>query len=107
MRPALGGLDPEVMGTAPAMIAVTMDVSPEYDRKLAATLEHRSQFGLSAEIMRDPPPEAAPLVQVIGKLITKAESFVLGGMRGPVRNWPLQDLFEGLKVTLELQGARR
>jgi N-acetyl-1-D-myo-inositol-2-amino-2-deoxy-alpha-D-glucopyranoside deacetylase len=77
------GLDPDVFGVAPHMIAVSFDARPYMDRKRAAFNAHRSAFGADEKVMHAFLP------------IMEDEAFVLGGIRRPIRHWPLADLVDG------------
>src|SRR6185503_15216736 len=57
------GLDPEVFAAAPAMIAVSFDATPYLDRKFSALAAHRSAFGVTLEMLADPPPAVAPMLR--------------------------------------------
>jgi LmbE family N-acetylglucosaminyl deacetylase len=54
-RGMLDGLDPDVFGTAPGMIAVSFDARPYMDRKLSALAAHRSAFGVTLETLKKSP----------------------------------------------------
>ena len=62
-RGILDGLDPDVFGSAPEMIAVTFDARPYIDRKLAALAAHRSAFGVTDDMVNNPPPAVAQMLQ--------------------------------------------
>ena len=85
------GLDPDVFGTHPDMIAVSFDATPYLERKFSALSAHRSAFGA---------PLAEQLVNAFRPVLER-EVFVLGGARGAVPRWPLHDFFDGLQ-TVEL-----
>jgi LmbE family N-acetylglucosaminyl deacetylase len=104
-RGILDGLDPDVFGAAPETIAVSFDARSYLQRKLAAMTAHRSAFGLTLEMLKNPPPGAAQMLQAFGPVLER-EVFMLGGSRGPVPRWPLNDFFEGLE-TAEFEGAYR
>ena len=53
------GLDPDVFGTAPEMIAVSFDASSFVQRKFLALAAHRSAFGVTEEMLSSPPPARA------------------------------------------------
>jgi N-acetyl-1-D-myo-inositol-2-amino-2-deoxy-alpha-D-glucopyranoside deacetylase len=89
------GLDPDVFATAPEMIAVSFDARPYMDRKLSALAAHRAAFGVSLEMLKNPPPGVAEMLQAFRPVLER-EVFLLGGARGPLRRWPLQDFFDGL-----------
>jgi N-acetyl-1-D-myo-inositol-2-amino-2-deoxy-alpha-D-glucopyranoside deacetylase len=97
-RGIIDGLDPDVFSTAPEMIAVSFDASPYLDRKFSALAAHRSAFGVTSEMLKSPPPAAAQMLQAFRPVLER-EVFLLGGARGPVRRWPLQDFFDGLETT--------
>ncbi len=104
-RGILDGLDPDVFGTAPEMIAVSLDARPYLQRKLAAMTAHRSAFGLTLEMLNNPPPGATQMLQAFGPVLER-EVFMLGGARGRVSRWPLDDFFDGLE-TAEFEGTYR
>jgi hypothetical protein len=58
---------------------------------------HRSAFGLTLEMLKSPPPGAARMLQAFGPVLER-EVFMLGGVRGPVSRWPLDDFFDGLET---------
>jgi LmbE family N-acetylglucosaminyl deacetylase len=94
-RGILDGLDPDVFAIAPEMIAASFDASVYLQRKLAAMTAHRSAFGLTPEMLDNPPPDAARMLRAFGPVMER-EVFMLGGVRGPVSRWPLDDFFDGL-----------
>lgn len=96
-RGILDGLDPAVFATKPEMIAVSFDASPYLERKFFALAAHRSAFGVTPEMLKNPPPGAAQMLQAFRPVLER-EVFLLGGTRGPVRRWPLQDFFDGLET---------
>ena len=100
-RGIIDGLDPDVFATAPEMIAVSFDASPYLERKFSALAAHRSAFGVTPEMLKNPPPGAAQMLQAFRPVLER-EVFLLGGTRGPVRRWPLPDFFDGLE-TAELR----
>ena len=83
-RGIVDGLDPDVFATAPDMIAVSFDASPYLDRKFFALTAHRSAFGVTPEMLKNPPPGAAQMLQAF-RPVFEREVFLLGGARGPVR----------------------
>jgi hypothetical protein len=83
------------------MIAVSFDASPYLERKFSALAAHRSAFGITPEILKNPRPDAAQMLQAFRPVLER-EVFLLGGARGPVRRWPLPDFFDGLE-TAELR----
>lgn len=91
------GLDPSVFAVAPSMVALTFDARPYLDRKLAAFAAHRSAFGVTPEMLADPPPEAATRLRGF-RPIMEEEVFVLGVSRHEVAHWPLVSLFDGLET---------
>jgi N-acetyl-1-D-myo-inositol-2-amino-2-deoxy-alpha-D-glucopyranoside deacetylase len=96
-RGFLDGLDPDIFSTPPEMVAVTFDARPYLERKLSALTAHRSAFGVTPEVLKNPPPAAAHMLRAFRPVLER-EVFVLGGTRGPVRRWPLDDFFEGLET---------
>jgi N-acetyl-1-D-myo-inositol-2-amino-2-deoxy-alpha-D-glucopyranoside deacetylase len=95
-RGFIDGLDPDVFAAAPEMIAVTFDARPYIDRKLSALAAHRSAFGITEEMLRNPPPPVAQMMNAF-RPVMQREVFMLGGVRGPVAHWPLNDFFDGLE----------
>jgi N-acetyl-1-D-myo-inositol-2-amino-2-deoxy-alpha-D-glucopyranoside deacetylase len=100
-RGIVDGLDPGVFATAPEMVAVSFDASPYLEQKFFALTAHRSAFGVTPEMLKDPPPSAAPMLQAF-RPVFEREVFLLGGSRGPVPRWPLPDFFDALE-TAEFQ----
>jgi len=100
-RGIIDGLDPDLFATAPEMIAVSFDASPYLERKLSALAAHRSAFGVTPDMLKNPPPGAARMLQAFRPVLER-EVFLLGGTRGPVRRWPMPDFFDGLE-TAELR----
>lgn len=96
-RGIIDGLDPDVFATASEMIAVSFDASPYLERKFSAMAAHRSVFGVTPEMLKNPPPDAAQMLQALLPVLER-EVFLLGGARGPVRRWPLRDFFDGLET---------
>jgi N-acetyl-1-D-myo-inositol-2-amino-2-deoxy-alpha-D-glucopyranoside deacetylase len=101
-RGFVDGLEADVFSTAPAMVAVTFDARPYVERKLSALTAHQSAFGVSADMLTNPPPPVAHMLRAFRPILER-EVFVLGGARGPVRRWPLEDFFDGIE-TAELSG---
>jgi LmbE family N-acetylglucosaminyl deacetylase len=95
------GLDPDVFASSPEMVAVSFDASSYLERKRFALIAHRSAFGVTPEMLQDPPPRVAQLLRTFRPVLER-EVFLLGGARGPVRRWPLRGFFDGLE-TAELQ----
>jgi LmbE family N-acetylglucosaminyl deacetylase len=91
------GLDPEVFAVAERSAAVVFDARPYMDRKRAAFAAHTSAFGVTLEMLSNPPPEQASRLHGFAPIMEQ-EVFVLGGTRGPVPRWPLRDLFDGLDL---------
>src|SRR4030095_3857850 len=91
------GLAPSVFATSPNMVAVSFDASPYLEQKFSALAAHRSAFGITLEMLKDPPPGAAQMLQALRPVLER-EVFLLGGARGPVRRWPLPDFFDGLET---------
>jgi LmbE family N-acetylglucosaminyl deacetylase len=89
------GLDPDVFATAPEMVAVSFDASRYLDRKLFAMTAHRSAFGVTPEMLENPPDGIAEMLRAF-RPVFEREVFVLGGTRGPIPRWPLPDFFDGL-----------
>jgi LmbE family N-acetylglucosaminyl deacetylase len=98
-RGILDGLEPDVFSTAEDMIAVSFDARPYMQRKLSAFAAHRSQFGVTEEMLADASGEAGQMLAAF-RPILETEAFVLGATRGPVSNWPLADPFAGLSRPL-------
>jgi len=100
-RGIIDGLDADVFGVAPEMVAVSFDARCYVERKLSALVAHQSAFGITAEMLKDPPRGVAQMLQAFRPVLDR-EVFLLGGARGPVRRWPLSDFFDGLE-TAELR----
>ncbi len=84
----LGGLDAQIFGVAENTVAVWMDVQAYLERKQAAIAAHRSQFAPRLQALRAGSQDPFAMLGL--------EAFALGGTRGPLPRWPLQDLFDGL-----------
>lgn len=91
------GLDLDVFAVADDLLAVSFDAAPYMDKLLAAFTAHRSAFGVTREMLSDPPPDAARVLAAFRPVMEEV-AFVLGATRAPVLRWPLRDLFEGLNV---------
>ena len=105
-RGVIEDLDPEVFGAALETIAYSFDARPYVDKKLAAMAAHRSAFGLTLELLRNPTPPVAGMLRAFRRAFER-EDFLLGGTRGPVPNWPLFDLFDAIPdVALENRDSR-
>ena len=76
------GLDPEVFAVSPSTAAVVFDARPVMDRKLAAFAAHQSAFGVSPEMLQDPPPEQARRLHAFAPIM-ETEVFTLGAGTGP------------------------
>jgi N-acetyl-1-D-myo-inositol-2-amino-2-deoxy-alpha-D-glucopyranoside deacetylase len=96
-RGFLDGLDPDVFSAAPEMVAVSFDATRYLDRKLSALAAHQSAFGLTSEMIDNPPPGVAHMLSAFRPVLER-EVFVLGGARGVIRRWPLDGFFDGLDV---------
>jgi N-acetyl-1-D-myo-inositol-2-amino-2-deoxy-alpha-D-glucopyranoside deacetylase len=59
----IDGLDPDVFGASPEMIAVSFDARPYMERKLSALTAHRSAFGVTPKMLKNPTPEAAQMLE--------------------------------------------
>jgi LmbE family N-acetylglucosaminyl deacetylase len=96
-RGILDGLDPDLFASAPEMVAVSFDARPYMERKLSVLAAHRSAFGITSEMLANPP---APIAQMLRAFrpVMEREVFLLGGARGPIRGWPLEDFFDGLET---------
>jgi LmbE family N-acetylglucosaminyl deacetylase len=68
------GLDPDVFARSPEMIALSFDASPYLERKFSALAAHRSTFGVTPEMLTNPPPGAA---QCCGRMGVSNESLRL------------------------------
>ncbi len=95
-RGVIDGLDPDVFAVAPEVIAMSFDASPYLDRKFFALAAHRSVFGVTPEMLENPPSHVAPMLRAF-RPVFEREVFLLGSARGPVRRWPLPDFFDGLE----------
>ena len=89
------GLDPDVFGTAPEMVAVSFDASSFVQRKFLALAAHRSAFGITEEMVNSPLAGRSAMLEAFDRVFAR-ETFVLGGTRIPVSQWPLGDFFEGM-----------
>ncbi len=102
-RNIMEGLDPKLYGVSDSTIALTMNVSAYLPQKMAAIEAHRSQFADRTQEMTTNPERRTFMEQMM-----TSETFALSGTRGPIPNWPLQGLFDGLnydekeKVVLSL-----
>jgi N-acetyl-1-D-myo-inositol-2-amino-2-deoxy-alpha-D-glucopyranoside deacetylase len=96
-RGVTDGLDPDVFATAPEMAAVSFDAGAYVKRKLSALAAHRSQFGVTDELLDRPSPEVAGMLDALRPVFVR-EVFLLGGTRVATPGWPLADFFDGLAV---------
>lgn len=94
-RGVVDGLDADIFAAAPSTIACSFDARPYMDRKLSAMAAHRSAFGLTLEMLRNPPPPAEGLLRAFRPAFER-EDFLLAGTRGAVPRWPLPDLFDDI-----------
>lgn len=94
-RGFIDDLDPDVFASAPEMIAVSFDARPYLDRKLSSLAAHRSAFGVTQEMLVDPPPGVAQLLSAFRPMLEQ-EVYLLGGTRVPIATWPLRNLFDGV-----------
>jgi hypothetical protein len=83
-----------MFGTAAEMIAVSFDAASLVHRKLLALAAHRSAFGVTEEMLSNPPPGPRGLLDAFRPVLER-EVFVMGGSRIPTPHWPLTDLFDG------------
>ena len=90
------GLDPDVFGTAPEMIAVSFDAASFLQRKFLALAAHRSAFGVTEEMLSSPPLGARQMLDAF-RPVFEREVFVLGGTRTSTPRWPLNDFFDGIE----------
>ena len=86
-RGVIDGLDPDVFGTAAAMIAVSFDASSLLDRKFSALAAHRSAFGVTEEMLKSPPPGISHMLEAF-RPVFEQEVFVMGGTRIPTPRGP-------------------
>ncbi|MBB6098431.1 N-acetyl-1-D-myo-inositol-2-amino-2-deoxy-alpha-D-glucopyranoside deacetylase [Deinobacterium chartae] len=93
----LAGLEPPTYGVSEDTIAARIDVAEFAARKRAGLRAHRSQTGPLSTLGTMPEAATAPLYA--------RETFSLGGSRGPIPNWPLEDFFEGLEFAHEAASA--
>jgi LmbE family N-acetylglucosaminyl deacetylase len=92
------GLDPDIFAISSGTAAVSFDARPYLNRKLHALAAHRSAFGVTPEMLDNPPDGAAQMLRAF-RPVFEREVFVLGGVRGrPIRHWPLADFFDGLET---------
>lgn len=97
-RGVADGLDPDLFGIAPAMVAIDFDARPFAAVKLGVLAAHRSQFGLTLETVNDPPPGRPTLIrQSFGPMLDR-EVYLIGGTRAAIPRWPLADAFDGIEA---------
>lgn len=96
-RGVADGLDPDLFGMAPSMIALDVDARPFASRKLAALAAHRSQFGLTDETVNAPPPGRPAIVRSAFAPMLDREVYLLGATRAAIPRWPLADAFDGIE----------
>ncbi len=104
-RGIVDGLDPDVFGAAPDMIAVSFDASSFVQRKFLALAAHRSAFGVTEEMVSSPPAGTREMLDGF-RPVFEREVFVLGGTRIPVTRWPLRDFFDGVQAENRLTSTR-
>ena len=88
-------LDPDVFGAAPPTVAYSFEARRYVDRKLSAMAAHRSAFGLTLEMQRNPSPPIKGLLWAFPPAFVR-EDFLLAGMRGAVPRWPVPDPFDAI-----------
>lgn len=86
----MAGLEPTLYGVSEGTIAVRMDIAAQRDKKRAALEAHGSQFSPAND------PGMASMESMLEDML-KEETFALGGVRGALPHWPLQDFFDGLE----------
>jgi N-acetyl-1-D-myo-inositol-2-amino-2-deoxy-alpha-D-glucopyranoside deacetylase len=96
-RGFLDGLNADVFSASPETIAVSFDAAPYVDQKLSALAAHQSAFGVTLEMLKDPPPGAAQMLRAFRPVLER-EVFLLGGARSALPRWPLEDFFDGLEA---------
>jgi N-acetyl-1-D-myo-inositol-2-amino-2-deoxy-alpha-D-glucopyranoside deacetylase len=96
-RGIIDGLDPDVFSVRPNTVAVFFDARPYLRRKLLALAAHRSAFGVTPEMLENPPMPQAGLLRSLRSPM-EHEGYMVGGLRGPLPRWPLRDLFDGLEA---------
>jgi len=57
----------------------------------------RLAFGVTQEMLRDPPPGVANMLNAFRPVLER-EVFLLGGTRIPAARWPLRDFFDGMQT---------
>ncbi|WP_052195392.1 PIG-L deacetylase family protein [Deinococcus radiopugnans] len=86
----LEGLEPETYAVCDCTIAARIDIRAHAAQKRAALFAHRTQTGPLSTLGTLTDEQFAPLMA--------AETFSLGGIRSPVPQYPMDDLFAGLDV---------
>jgi N-acetyl-1-D-myo-inositol-2-amino-2-deoxy-alpha-D-glucopyranoside deacetylase len=94
-RGIIDGLDADIFSTTSEMVAVSFDASAYLERKYFALAAHRSAFGVTPAMLKDPPPEVAQMLRAFRPVLQR-EVFLLGGVRKEIPRWPLADFFEGV-----------
>ncbi|ACO47466.1 PIG-L deacetylase family protein [Deinococcus deserti] len=87
----LSGLAPQTYAVCEATVAARIDVRAHAGQKRAALRSHRTQTGPLSTLGNLSDAQIGPLLE--------QETFSLGGLRGPLSRYPVEDLFEGLDVT--------
>jgi N-acetyl-1-D-myo-inositol-2-amino-2-deoxy-alpha-D-glucopyranoside deacetylase len=96
-RGVTDGLDADLFGVTPGMVALAFDATPYLEQKRGALAAHRSQFGLTLENMDAPPPgRPADIMRAFGPLLER-ELYLLGATRTALPTWPLLDVFDSLE----------
>jgi N-acetyl-1-D-myo-inositol-2-amino-2-deoxy-alpha-D-glucopyranoside deacetylase len=97
-RGVADGLDPDLFGIVPAMVALDFDAHPFASIKLAVLAAHRSQFGLTLDTVDHPPPGRPALIRQSFAPMLDREVYLLGGTRAAIPRWPLAGAFDGIDV---------
>jgi len=107
-RGIIDGLDPNLFSTDPRTVAVTFDASTYLERKFSVLAAHRSAFGVSDDMLRNPPPGVSQMLATFRPVLER-EVFTLGATRVATARWPLADFFDGLETAAfdEIGGAVR
>ncbi|GGK41909.1 PIG-L domain-containing protein [Deinococcus malanensis] len=87
----LSGLAPQTYAVSDATIAARIDVHAHAGQKRAALHAHRTQTGPLSTLGNLSDEQIGPLLE--------QETFSLGGLRGPMARYPVEDLFEGVNIT--------
>jgi hypothetical protein len=61
-RGMMDGLDADVFGAAPEMVAVSFDARRQLDRRRSALVAHHPAFGVTGEILKDSPSGVAQML---------------------------------------------